>query len=338
MITLNRILIFMITADMIAWITLESIVFNSFVLLLILIVQIVTIVLYWSQRRNLKSSRIINEKSTKKIVKAGMLNQTTTNALIQAQNVKLYQLRAKVNGLERVVRDQYNEIQQKNDELQALSSKTMRLADYFAHNLKSTSSTLLGLINIEHKIQNLKDRQVIKRKIKSFAEGLNNNLSNVTALLAEETPLNKVCLPELINDVIQGINPNFEVHVASEVNEVLTNATILTEVLLTSLTHFQSGLPEEVKQKIFIAAEQSQNFWTIKISKNGFDPTDGGGSKIENIDRSKILVDKLYGRLDYYSNMMSSVDCIKLTFPIMNNAPTTQDLEGMLMSKCGTLS
>ena len=86
MITHNRILIITLSTEMVSWIALESISTSNLILLLVLLVQIITIILYLNQRKRTKQLKLSSKISNEETLRKDALNQTTTYKLLKAQN------------------------------------------------------------------------------------------------------------------------------------------------------------------------------------------------------------------------------------------------------------
>ena len=170
--------------------------------------------------------------------------------------------------LKLVIENQNLQLKIKNEELQSISNKFMRLADFFSHNLKSKSGTLLGLIHVQDKISNELDRKLAKEKIKEFAESLHQSLSYTITLLAQDTPIQKLKIHELIKSIAHEMTADVVIEDPANLDDVESNSFILKEILRTAMTILKPNGDDF--GKVLIQLEASDNYWGFDISQKHF--------------------------------------------------------------------
>ena len=319
MISTNRILVVTLLTEGFSWCALEKISMNAYIFMPVVLIQLVMFYVYY---RCLK----ISSQKNKKLVEYLSRHEDFTESVSRdsrENKVRLYQcykeyksvkqqLRIKVNSLEKVIMDLNGILSSKNGELNDVKDKLMKLADYFSHNLKSTSSTLLGLVNLLDNVENEQERLMIRQKIKLMTQRLNTSLSNSTAILTNDTQLEPINLIELLHKNMSVMSLNLDLIIADSVSMIQSNAGILEEIFRLTFSSFKV----QPVERVVISVDRTENYWTMTFIKHLPHITTEYEPDYFHIERSKFLVNMLYGRFDYNLNINDGMSTVKMIFPV----------------------
>lgn len=205
-------------------------------------------------------------------------------------------------------------LEDRSRELHLANYKMNQVASFLSHELRSSSSTILGLLNIYDKLSTIEEREEINKQIYSFTKKLNSTLSRASESLVDEDCFEETDLNKVIYAACRRFNDVDEIQFNLQVQQVHSCPNLLTDALQDLLILFKS---DRAVNTIEIVTSETDNFWTLELNRcnlHDIVPTHQEfTTSLQN--KSQLIVDKLHGRIAFYYDTDHIVQHVKVTFP-----------------------